>query len=105
MGLGLRRFRRGNTCAHSSTLEVTTNGLTRLVCENCGHVAIRPVAGIVSDIDRSSFARRSESGRRRAEQDRPGDQAVLTAASPATDTSTPPIDSADSRSSGGARRI
>ncbi len=105
MGLGLGRFRRGNKCAHSSTLEVTTNGLTRLVCENCGHVAIRPVAGIVGDIDRSSFARRSESGRRRAEANRPGDQAVLTAASPATATDTLPVDNADSRSGGGARRI
>ena len=69
MALGFGRIRGREKCLHSSTLDVTTNGLTRLVCENCGHVAIRPAPIRLSEIDRSSFARRSEGGRRRAEAD------------------------------------
>ena len=70
MGLGLRRLTRKKKCEHSSILDVTTNGLRRLVCEGCGLIVIRPVADLKSDIDRSSFARRSEAGRRRAEPNR-----------------------------------
>ena len=55
---------------HASTLDVTTSGLKRVVCESCGLVAIRPVTSIEGEINRSSFARRSEGGRRRAEPDR-----------------------------------
>ena len=70
MGLGLRRLTRKKKCEHSSILDVTTNGLRRLVCEGCGLIVIRPVADLKSDIDRSSFARRSEAGRHRAEPNR-----------------------------------
>jgi hypothetical protein len=62
MRIGLRWFGRGSACSHQSTVEVTTNGLKRVVCEECGHVAIRPVTTMVSDIDRSRFARRSLEG-------------------------------------------
>ena len=62
MRIRLRWFGRSGACVHQSTVEVTTNGLKRVVCEDCAHVAIRPVATIVSEIDRSRFARRSLEG-------------------------------------------
>lgn len=62
MRIRLRRFERSGACVHQSTVEVTTNGLQRVVCEDCGHIAFRPVATLAGDIDRSRFARRSLEG-------------------------------------------
>lgn len=54
------RFGRVDACAHLSTVEVINFGLARTVCEQCGHVAIRPVSSISGQVDRSRFERRSE---------------------------------------------
>jgi len=62
MRIRVPRFERSGTCVHRSNVEVTTNGLKRVVCEDCGHIAIRPVTTIAVDIDRSRFARRSLEG-------------------------------------------
>lgn len=64
MAIDLRRLSRGAECLHESEVEVTTSGLKRTVCENCGHVAIQPSTELSGDIDRSRFGRRSESAGR-----------------------------------------
>jgi hypothetical protein len=105
MGLGLGRFRRRKKCAHASTLDVTTNGLIRLVCENCGHVAIRPGANTPSEADRSSFARRSEGGRRRAEADRTALRSHDLSQDKSDYEVAKAIDGSASRSTGSLRRV
>lgn len=59
-GIDLRRRQRIDECPHQANIEVTTSGLTRMVCENCGHVTIQPSGELSGDIDRSRFGRRSE---------------------------------------------
>lgn len=56
--MGWFRLGSDDECPHPSTVEVTTNGLKRVVCEGCGHVAIRRVPTSSSDIERARFARR-----------------------------------------------
>lgn len=105
MALGFGRFRGGVKCLHSSTLDLTTNGLTRLVCEYCGHVAIRPAAITLSEVDRSSFARRSEGGRRRAEADGTASRSKKLSHGEADEQGGLATDDSGSRSTGRLRRI
>jgi hypothetical protein len=58
MGKHLRRPRRVDECRHVNTIETISSGLSRVVCEGCGHLSIRPLASAVSEVDRSRFARR-----------------------------------------------
>jgi hypothetical protein len=53
----LRRIRRQDRCAHRVTVKVQTSGIEREVCEACGHVSVRVVAGLSGDLDRDRFAR------------------------------------------------
>lgn len=54
-----RRRGRGE-CSHSSTIQVITNGLERVVCEDCSHVSVRYESMISGDIDRSMFIRKAD---------------------------------------------
>jgi hypothetical protein len=105
MALGIGRIRGREKCLHSSTLDMTTNGLTRLVCEYCGHVAIRPAAITLSEVDRSRFARRSEGGRHAAEADSSPPRSHHLSDGGADDQGGLATDGPGSRSAGGLRRI
>lgn len=68
IAIDLRRLGRSDECLHESVVEVTTSGLRRMVCENCGHVTIRRTAELSGDIDRSRFGRRSERSAERGDR-------------------------------------
>lgn len=72
MDMGRSRLGRNKTCAHASTIEVTTSGLTRVVCEDCGLVAITAVSPISSEVDRSRFERRSDRPAKHSDLPTPG---------------------------------
>lgn len=57
MGVERRWFGRAPECAHREAVMVTTYGLTRSVCEQCGHVEITKAPTLSGEVDRSRFAR------------------------------------------------
>jgi hypothetical protein len=63
MGRDWYLFGRAPECTHENTVTVSTSGITRMVCQRCRHVEIRGFDFVVGELDRSLFARGSESGR------------------------------------------
>ena len=56
-------------CSHESTVSVISEGLERVICEECGHVGVRYEAMIRQDVDRSQFTRQADILSSRARQD------------------------------------
>lgn len=52
--------RRREECSHQSTVQVISNGLERVVCEDCGHVTVRYESMISGHVERSMFSRRAD---------------------------------------------
>lgn len=61
-------------CSHQTTVSVIADGLEEVICEDCGHVAIRYESMIRHDVQRSQFHRRADLLAARAgPQDRNGE--------------------------------
>lgn len=60
-----RTHPRQQDCSHDQTVNVISNGLERVICENCGHVTIRYESMITGDVKRSQFPRRADELARR----------------------------------------
>lgn len=62
-------------CRHLSTVNVISDGLEEVICEDCGHVTVRYETMIRHDLERSQFTRRADTlasiGRSRHRTDRP----------------------------------
>lgn len=56
------RFRRVAECTHQTTVTVISEGLERVICEECGNVSFRYEYSVSDDIARENFARRPEDG-------------------------------------------
>lgn len=52
-----RTHPRSRDCSHKLTVSVISDGLERVICEECGHVSIRYESMISGDIRRSQFKR------------------------------------------------
>lgn len=52
-----RLLSRAQGCGHNETVIVSTGGITRVVCERCGHVEIRGDEALSGVLDRRAFAR------------------------------------------------
>ena len=52
-----------DACAHPATIQVVSNGLERVICEDCGHVSIRYESMISGDVHRSMFSRKADTPR------------------------------------------
>jgi hypothetical protein len=55
-----QRFKRTAQCTHTSTISVISNGLERVICEQCGDVNLRYESMISGDVKREAFARAQE---------------------------------------------
>jgi hypothetical protein len=55
-----RRFKRTAQCSHAITVSVISNGLERVVCEQCGDINLRYESMISGDVRREAFARHQE---------------------------------------------
>ncbi len=53
-------YSRYRGCSHDSTVEVISNGLERVVCEDCGLVTVRFGEMISGSVDRSKFRRKAD---------------------------------------------
>ena len=53
-------------CVHSETVNVISNGLERVICEQCGHVSVRYESMISGDLSRSQFPRKADERSREA---------------------------------------
>ncbi len=60
MGKGLRWLAHDQTCAHEHTKTISTGVITRVVCQDCGHVEIQEATGLSGEVNRSLFERKSE---------------------------------------------
>lgn len=56
----LARAWRQRRCRHANIVSTTSGGVSRAVCESCGHVSVTWAAEIATEVDRSSFARPAE---------------------------------------------
>ena len=56
------KFRRVAECTHQTTVSVISEGLERVICEDCGNVSFRYEYAVSDDIARENFARRAEDG-------------------------------------------
>lgn len=74
MGRGWHPFGRDGECSHEESLVVSVSGITRVLCEQCGHVEVRGAESPVESTDRSRFARTSERGGRHAVSPSDGQQ-------------------------------
>lgn len=71
MSGGRRRSHIFGRCTHTRTLSVISEGLERVICEQCGDVTIRYESMISGDVSRSQFARKADAHHRRSEGHRP----------------------------------
>ena len=55
-----RTHPRRRECQHRNTVTVISDGLERVVCEDCGSVTIRYESIITGDVHRSQFSRRAD---------------------------------------------
>lgn len=55
-----RTHPRRRDCAHAKTVSVITDGLERVICEDCGLLTIRYESMISGDVSRSQFSRRAD---------------------------------------------
>ncbi len=55
-----RTHPRHRDCTHEVTVTVISNGLERVICEQCGHISIRYESMISGDLTRSQFPRRAD---------------------------------------------
>lgn len=55
-----RTHPRHRDCTHEVTVTVISNGLERVICEQCGHISIRYESMISGDVTRSQFPRRAD---------------------------------------------
>jgi hypothetical protein len=55
-----RTHPRHRDCTHAETVNVISDGLERVICEQCGHVSIRYESMISGDVRRSQFPRRAD---------------------------------------------
>lgn len=53
----LNRNRHRPACLHDEIVTVVSTSLERVICEGCGHLSFRYLAGLTGSIDRSRFGR------------------------------------------------
>ena len=54
------RFRKVAECCHPSTVSVISDGLERVICEDCGDVSFRYESWVSGEVARSDFPRHTE---------------------------------------------
>ncbi len=47
-------------CRHAQTLSVISEGVERVICEECGYTVVRSESMISGDVSRSKFSRRAD---------------------------------------------
>lgn len=63
MNIGFNSKSTPESCAHARTLIVISAGLTRDICEFCGHVSVNFTAEMVGGISRDAFSRDADDHR------------------------------------------
>ena len=60
--VAIRPRTRPDQCRHESTLTVTATGVSRSICETCGHISVSFVSEVSGPVTRRHFARPADEG-------------------------------------------
>ncbi len=60
MTIGRNSKPNASRCPHENTVNVTTLGIERTICEACGNVSVLFSDGLEGEVDREQFARQAD---------------------------------------------